>query len=416
MDFLVPLQFIIHKMKKTFFLLFFLWIFGATIAQDIYTSGYFINPSGQKAAAVFKNEIIINKRDEEGKDFYSPSMAIDTLTNDIYWVSNSNPAGYISNGYGCVMKNDEVLLDNEQGTCINAISFDGNDLYAAGYFNDIYEPVGAVWKNGETTPLYIYAETKWKSEVLGVVAVDGTVYACGYYVDDVNYGCVWVNGELYACYPYKKVVDITYYNGDIYYLVEDTQTTVYVSGQVLYPLYTNSNYTMATYDIKVADGDVYAVGFMGFNDYCVWKNSEILYLHPFTRDADFRACHYFDQSIYYVGWDNEDHGLIFKDGEQISDSKYQYYYDIIVRPSILDVDEVETAHVTVFPNPAKESIAINGLGHGETVNIFNATGQLVKTVTIDAGNEIDVSNLPSGLYLIRFGNCVVRFVIDNPHF
>ena len=104
------------------------------MAQDIYTSGCFINPSGQKVAAVFKNDVIIYRRDGEGKDLYSSSMAIDTLTDDIYWVSNSNPVGDIANGYGCVMKNDEVLLDNELGTCINSISFDGNDLYAAGFY------------------------------------------------------------------------------------------------------------------------------------------------------------------------------------------------------------------------------------------------------------------------------------------
>ncbi len=403
-------------MKKAFFLLVFLWIVGATMAQDIYTSGYFINLSGQKVAAVFKNDIIIYRRDGEGKDLFSPSMAMDTLTDDIYWVSNSNPAGDISNGYGCVMKNDEVLLDNELGTCINAISFDGNDLYAAGFFNDIYEPVGAVWKNGETTPLYTYGGTHRRSEVLGVVAVDGTVYACGYYVDDMNYGCVWVNGELYACYPNKKVVDITYDNGEIYYLVEDTQTTVYVSGQVFCPLHPNSNYTLATYDIKVGDGDVYAVGFMGFNDLCVWKNSEIIYLHPYARGADFRACQFFDQSLYYVGWDHEDHGLVFKDGEQIGGTKFQYYYDVIVRPDILQVNEVETTPIKVFPNPAKEQITLKGLEHSEKADIFNATGQLVMTVTVDADNEINVNHLTPGLYLIHCGNRVVRFIVDHPHF
>ena len=404
-------------MKKTFFLLFFwLILLGATMAQDIYTTGYFINSSDQKVAAVFKNDVVIYRRDCDGKDLYSTSMVIDTLTDDIYWVSNSNPVGDIANGYGCVMKNDEVLLNNELGTCINAISFDGNDLYAAGYCNDIYESVGAVWKNGETTPLYTYGETQTRCEVLGVVAVDGTVYACGYYVDALNYGCVWVNGELYACYPNHKVVDITYHDGDIYYLVEDSQTTVYVSDKELYSLHTNAGYTMASYDIKVGDGDVYTVGFMGFNDLCVWKNSEILYLHPYARGADFRACQFFDQSLYYVGWDHEDHGLVFKDGEQIGGTKFQYYYDVMVRPDVLNVDEVETESVTVFPNPAKERITIKGLDHSEKADIFNTTGQLVMTVTVDADKEIDVSHLTPGLYLIHCGNRVVRFIVDHPHF
>lgn len=108
-------------MKKTFFLLVFLWIFiGASMAQDIYTSGYFINMEGQKTAAIFKNDIIINKRAEEGRDLYSPAMVIDTLTDDIYWAINSNPVNDIANGYGRLLKNNEVMLNNGLGTHINA--------------------------------------------------------------------------------------------------------------------------------------------------------------------------------------------------------------------------------------------------------------------------------------------------------
>lgn len=153
------------------------------MAQDVYTSGYYINTNGQKAAAVFKNDIIHYRKEENGRNLCSTALTIDTLTNDIYWVSNSNPVNDISNGYGCVMKNNEVLLDNVLGTHVNAISLDGGDLYAAGYYNDIYESVGAVWKNGSTTPLYSYGDTHGRCEILGVVAVDGTVYTCGYYTE-----------------------------------------------------------------------------------------------------------------------------------------------------------------------------------------------------------------------------------------
>ena len=398
-------------MKKTFFLLVFLWIFiGASMAQDIYTSGYFINMEGQKTAAIFKNDIIINKRAEEGRDLYSPAMVIDTLTDDIYWAINSNPVNDIANGYGRLLKNNEVMLNNGLGTHINAISLDGNDIYSAGYFNDIYESVGAVWKNGETTPLYIYGDSMDRSEILGVVVVDGTVYACGYSINGLTYGCVWRNGELYATYPNQKVMDITYDNGIIYYIVDSFNSEVYASGQLFCYLHANAGYSTVAYDIKVADGNVYTVGFMGFNDFCVWKNDEILYLHPFAREADLMACQIYDQSIYYVGWDHENHGIVFMDGEQIFSTLNQYYYDVFIKSNTLDTDEVKTEAITVFPNPAKESIIIKGLDQSEKGSIFNATGQLVMTFTADSSNEINISGLPAGLYMIHCGNHTLRFI------
>ncbi len=164
----------------------------AVKSQDIYTSGYFTNDSGPKIAAVFKNGEVILSREEPGRDLFSSAIAIDTLSGDVYWSANAFPQNCISEGYGYVMKNNEILLDNVIGTCINDISFDGDDIYSAGYMNDIYESVAAVWKNGETTPLYTYCTDKHSSVVLGIDVVDGVVYACGYYEEGLTYGCVWV--------------------------------------------------------------------------------------------------------------------------------------------------------------------------------------------------------------------------------
>lgn len=131
-------------MKKTLFLLFCLWMtHEVTLAQDVYASGYFINPVGLKTAAVFKIGEIVFERSEDGRDYYSSSIVVDTVNDDIYWSCNSNPINDISRGYGRVMKNDEVLLDNVIGTRINTI------------------------------PLYTYGNMGKRSEVLGMVVVDG---------------------------------------------------------------------------------------------------------------------------------------------------------------------------------------------------------------------------------------------------
>lgn len=398
-------------MKKTIFLLTCLWVMcDVCMAQDIFTAGYFINALGVKSAAVFKNDEVLYKRAAAGQDQYSSAIVIDTVNDDIYWSCNTNPVNSISEGYGRVMKNDEVFLDNVLGTQINAIALDGNDLYSAGYINDVYQSIAAVWKNGEAIPLYTYGNMGNRSEVLDLEVVDGVVYACGYYEDIFKYGCVWVNGDLYARYPYNSVHAIDYYEGGIYYAVGDFISYIYQSDKELYELYNNDGTANWVCDIKVVEGDVYSVGFMGFNDCFVWKNADFLYIHPFGREAEFKACCSYGHSLYYVGWDHEDHGIIFKDGEQLCSLEDRYFYDVFVKSDPFIVGEESREKPAVYPNPTRESLFVDGLDESEVIAVFNMEGQLVRREKAGSDRKIDVRGLPSGLYLVRYGDRVIRFV------
>ena len=55
-------------------------------------------------------------------------------------------------------------------------------------------------------------------------------------------------------------------------------------------------------------------------------------------------------------------------------------------------------NVSLFPNPADDVFRIDGIVPDETL-IYNALGQLVKSV--NATNEVSVSDLPAGVYLLR---------------
>ena len=63
--------------------------------------------------------------------------------------------------------------------------------------------------------------------------------------------------------------------------------------------------------------------------------------------------------------------------------------------------EIEADRVEVYPNPATETMRIEGLEAVE-IQVYNALGQLVKS--IQNTNEIDVSGLPEGLYLLRIAD------------
>lgn len=63
--------------------------------------------------------------------------------------------------------------------------------------------------------------------------------------------------------------------------------------------------------------------------------------------------------------------------------------------------EENALQITVYPNPAKDRVVIEGIEAAE-VNVYNALGQVVKTVR--GTNEIDLSGLVDGVYLLRIAD------------
>lgn len=74
------------------------------------------------------------------------------------------------------------------------------------------------------------------------------------------------------------------------------------------------------------------------------------------------------------------------------------------------VDENGETLLSVYPNPAKETIRIEGLEPNAEVSFYNVLGMLVKQVNANADQEINVSDLATGLYLVRCGRQTLRFV------
>ena len=86
-----------------------------------------------------------------------------------------------------------------------------------------------------------------------------------------------------------------------------------------------------------------------------------------------------------------------------------WYVDDIRVTGNEGVNDITSENLAVYPNPARDVIRINGLEQEVEVNIYNATGALVKTVVVNGAEEINVNELPAGLYLARFGENTLRF-------
>ncbi len=102
----------------------------------------------------------------------------------------------------------------------------------------------------------------------------------------------------------------------------------------------------------------------------------------------------------FVGWTNQD-------GDTISTE--QECVHMIARGgqltanfvSIDAVDETEGKAFTLWPNPASQTVYIDGV-EADEVQVYNTLGQVVKTMR--GTNEISVAELPQGVYLLRIAD------------
>jgi len=81
-------------------------------------------------------------------------------------------------------------------------------------------------------------------------------------------------------------------------------------------------------------------------------------------------------------------------------------------PTHLGVGENGKTDLSIYPNPSDGLIILSGLLPGEYF-ITNIMGQTVLTGSLNAETQqIDVSNLPGGMYFITVGNMTKKFVVE----
>lgn len=67
-------------------------------------------------------------------------------------------------------------------------------------------------------------------------------------------------------------------------------------------------------------------------------------------------------------------------------------------------------NLVIYPNPSSDAIRIKS-DSGETLatKIYSMTGQLMLQGSYQSGEDIDVSNLSSGLYLVQVNGATIKF-------
>lgn len=84
---------------------------------------------------------------------------------------------------------------------------------------------------------------------------------------------------------------------------------------------------------------------------------------------------------------------------------------ITLTPVTQGIASAESETMQVVPNPARETITLQGIGDTpQTVVLYSTAGVKLMEQQASNGTRLDISHLPEGLYLLRCGNRVAKIV------
>ena len=111
----------------------------------------------------------------------------------------------------------------------------------------------------------------------------------------------------------------------------------------------------------------------------------------FFTDSGMDSSKLFQWKVDRYRVDSNNGGLLFLDNI------------ILTKNNILSVEDTNTFKSIIYPNPTSSRLTISAPKIINNVAIYNLLGKQVMSIEVNKNTEsIDVSNLPSGVYLIRY--------------
>ncbi|MGG5486518.1 T9SS type A sorting domain-containing protein [Gaetbulibacter sp. PBL-D1] len=401
---------------KTITTLFLIMLISVTVvAQDVYVCG-FENNGTKNVAKVWKNgasqppltngmhhAIAYSVFVENNNVYAGGAQAVSNQIATV-WVngspvaltSGSNSAGvlsvFVSGGVGyaagyvwngpistATLWVDGVaqsLTNGSNSSSANSVFVSDGDVYVVGYENNGSKDVAKYWKNGNE---FVLTDGGQDARANGIFVTGGDVYVVGYEtvsLDSTSWPVakIWVNGvpsslsglESNAYSVFKKNNQV-YVTG--YAMYQGDQRVIYWmngSGQFI-NLPSNNGVGQSIY-VSGALPDVYIAGYESNGTHNVaklWKNGV--------------------QQILSSGGTEAGAFSVFVDDETLS----------------VEAPKTLPDFLTVYPNPAQSLLHIKA-SKPCVLQLYNLQGQLLNTIEVaNQHKTIDITNLSSGLYLLK---------------
>ena len=418
----------------------------------VFTCGHINNASGIPNATIWRNDMSLFTL----SNLESHAYDITYYNGDIYTVGvekNNGTGNFVTK----VWRNATVLHTLTQPSHNSAglrIKVDGGDVYVIGWEDNEQK----VWKNGTV----LYSLSQGNKELHSIDVTSGGIY----FGTDIVYKD---NAPLYATAGCERVNDLMvkeeclsqeartlpYFEG---FEMGATDWECWVKADEGVNYSANGNYEFGCYWHRSGEGDgtlpqpatglhcAYHEWNSNYNQEG-WLVSPKLLLQP-DSDSTFLSfqtrerlspCTYegvlistsdMSPESFTVLWEQKDYAasnvwktvkldlteyqgneiyLAFKYGGQLGHG--WYLDDVLVEEYLTNsTPEPTPATRSLYPNPAAESLHIEGLQKECEILIYNTLGILVSRSTAQPGQEIDLRHLAPGLYLLRCGNNLLQFV------
>ena len=342
-------------------------IAGTTMAQDIWSCGSHSN-NGMTGVGIYLNGVRVSTFQHSSNNFSAYDI---TRWGGHTYMAYRNTT--VEKAFVWDYESNESISFGDNTTVYKVFGRNGGSfLWAAGYKlnGSIYNAI--VWKisAGSATEFYTLTNESYDTYAYcGFVDEEGWVYAGGFQLTGPSAweGVVWRGNSVLLTIPETKsyVMDMAYYNGDVYSLVRTNASNsvwVYKNSTRIYTITENEN---SIKDLYIDGGDVYVCGSEG-SSLKVWKNGEVIYSTTGTNLYDVFAN---SEGIYYCG-NKDGYGTIWKDGSVL----YQNTNCTGMNELYVEAPECANADIRTLPY-------FEGFERGETdwecwtkVDVDNANG------------------------------------------
>lgn len=323
---------------------------------------------------------------------FQDMLSFNTIDSDVFSIYASLSDIYVCgkmDNKGCIWKNFEVLQQFEDCDVISGIAVDdrGFNLDNEWYYEIQNENGSVTYQHLECQTDTVIENKRPKVIVRSNTQYDkdGHTEVTHEYVYEENGKVYWWNKNLQE---FTTLYDFAAVQGEEWEIKVGTESIVMHVDTVGYYEHEGNTYRM----LRVSDENGIFSGDIVFG---------IGHLTSFFPERLMRNVHYTVDGLRCY-WVNDE--LLYHFGDDDCDAIYTELHG---------VEEMNENGFAVYPNPANSVLYVEVLPMGQKYQITNLMGQTLLQGYITSENQqIDIANLPAGMYFVSVGEHSVKFVVQ----
>ncbi|TVQ13599.1 MAG: M28 family peptidase [Bacteroidetes bacterium] len=187
-----------------------------------------------------------------------------------------------------------------------------------------------------------------------------------------------------------------YFNMDMIGYLKPGNTTMVTS--LIYPETAQelADFYTQIVSVYLPDFQIIPASFTGGDsDHTSFNNNGYMGIFPFEDTNNYSPYIHTSNDLVGPSYNNQEQAVVFTQAILASVATMA---GLVMPTGISKIDK----HATLYPNPATDKVTISMEGGQQTsVTISNVAGQKVSSFTMQGSGEINITNLPAGIYMLQ---------------